>query len=94
MSRALWIAALCLLLAAPLPAQDSDAPASAAARPQVAPELRERLLKLLPAPLPVRAVAQGAAEFYEVGIRHFDTAAGYQNGRNEERSSVQADQSW
>jgi hypothetical protein len=45
-------------------AQDSDAPGSAAVRPQVAPELRERLLNLLPAPLPEQAVAQGAAEFY------------------------------
>jgi hypothetical protein len=66
LSRLVWIAVLCLPLGAALWAQDSE-PQTAPAKPQLAPERREGMRRLLPTPLPVGAVAQGPAEFYLPG---------------------------
>jgi hypothetical protein len=62
--KILWIPILCLWAASvalPMAAQDSQPPA---ARRELPPETRSRLLKLIPTPPPAEAAAQGAVEFY------------------------------
>jgi hypothetical protein len=61
------IVGLCAALAVPLCliAQDApEPPAQRASSPAVPKELRERLLKLIPTPLPAQAVPLDAASFY------------------------------